>query len=507
MEARLLENFKRLIVERTGLHLREQDHGKLEQAVIRRTRVQKLTGFNDYHAFLLADQNSNDPEWKKFVALLTTAETFFFRDKGQFALLRDIILPEIIRRRQIERILRVWSAGCSTGEEPYSLAILIRELLPAPNSWKIHLIGTDINEDAIQRARQGIYSNWSFRMVDQQIQKSYFNARGADWELNREIQNMATLQTGNLRLDKFPSVESGLSDFDLILCRNVFIYFNTEAIDAVLKKFNDALVEGGYLLTGHSELYQQHLYNLEIKSYPYSIVYQKNKESRRPAAPPEKAERERAVVFENLPPISVRPPDISKKNFEPTLTHYSPTAVSKELHKPAAQPVIAPPTADILNRAIACLKNGQFKEAVAQLSDILKIEPKNAEAIFLMAQAHANMGLHDKALELCAQVLQIRLDHVKAYYLTAHIYDEKGQTEDAKNHYKKIIYVAPEYVAAYIELASLYEAETDFKRAQKMWSTALELLKRLPPSTPIDPYENVSAEKLRKHVEGILAQL
>ena len=150
---------------------------------------------------------------------------------GSSSALRDQILPEIIRRRRgRNQCLRIWSAGCSTGEEPYSLAILVRELLADIGDWKIHILATDINEDALAAAREGIYRNWSFREVEEHYRQQYFTPEGESSRIRPEVQSMVSFRYLNLADDRYPTAATGTDALDLILCRNVMIYFPPGAL-------------------------------------------------------------------------------------------------------------------------------------------------------------------------------------------------------------------------------------------------------------------------------------
>ncbi|MFY9327788.1 MAG: protein-glutamate O-methyltransferase CheR, partial [Georgfuchsia sp.] len=199
-------------------------------------------------------------------------ETYFFRDHGQFDLLRLRLLPELIERRRDVKTLRLWSAGCSSGEEAYSLAMLLDMLLPQHDDWNISILGSDIDETALVKARQGRYRQWSFRMAPPELKHRYFQHNGDEWKLIDRIRNMVTFSIVNLIDAPFPNAQ--LQNMDLILCRNVFIYFNAAAVTAVANKLAATLNQGGYLLTAHTELIGHRVPNLQNKLFPEGVVYQ-----------------------------------------------------------------------------------------------------------------------------------------------------------------------------------------------------------------------------------------
>ena len=279
LDENLLQRFKERISEKTGLRIRSQDDDNLCKVIHARTKFHKLSTPEAYYQFLNNDTDQSRHEQQELIGLLTVGESYFFRDKGQFELLKNVILPELIACRKSERILRIWSAGCSTGEEPYSFAILVDELFPQLQDWDILILGTDINKEALERARRGVYTKWSFRMVDPLIRERYFVKRNDEWEIDEKIKRMVEFHYGNLLGNSFPVQTSQIHNMDIILCRNVFIYLNDKAISGVIKKFTATLNEGGYLITGHGELYAQNLRQLRTILFQESAVYKKISES------------------------------------------------------------------------------------------------------------------------------------------------------------------------------------------------------------------------------------
>ncbi len=514
MDKFLADKFKKMIVERTGLCLRTQDDEKLIQAVNRRTAVLKLSYAHEYYRQLSGDSYSQSPEWQKFILMLTTAETFFFRDKGQFRLLRDHILPQIIWKHRHDRTLRLWSAGCSTGEEPYSLAMLINELLPDWQRWNILILGTDINASAIAKAKTGVYGDWSFRMMDPEIQTRYFKYK-TGWVTDRRIRAMATFRTGNLRLDRFPDPVSQICDFDLILCRNVFIYFTFEAIAAVVKKFCAALTDGGFLLTGHNELHGQNLHNLKARSFQASTIYQLNnsKKSQKPGSNSRTKSGQSAKTGQSGTVLTAS----LNNRFVPHVTGDCLISQPQTKKKTASEPQLASnfaePKKTGLPEKTDAVETHSFRMGV-DIDKTAEVTPYDSadtankiEALYLKAKSYANSGKLAQAIASCRQILATEDSDIDASYLLASIMQEKGEPEAAKKYLKRIIYFHPAYTAAYIELAAIYESEQDFKRAKKMWSSALNILAQASPDDLIAPYDHVQALTLTRHIQRLITQM
>lgn len=491
----LVQQFMQLISTNTGLHIREQDKEDLCKKIYARMKLLNFSVPAQYYQLLkTGNDQRNSPletlrerEWRELTLLLTTGETYFFRDKGQISLLKNRILPELIAHKkqaryaenETQRSLRIWSAGCSTGEEPYSLAILVKELIPDCDKWNILILGTDINPESIDKAKRGIYHPWSFRLVEPELQRRYFYQRQTSWEVDRQIRTMVTFRSGNLIKDRFPSPTSDIYSMDLILCRNVFIYFDYKSISVVLEKFYNTLRPGGYLIAGHTELHGQNLGQLQAKVFPESVVYQRGEEGRvirgGSGAKPQALGRE------------------ARKQDSPAPL---PSSLTPALRETTSQTV--------LNQAETLFHNGAYAIAIKEAEQVIKQHPDHFGAYCLMAQALANLGECEKAIHCLGQALKVDSLSVAPYYLLAHIAEEQGDIEKAKDLFKKIIYLAPSSIAAYLELGSLYEREGDTTRSRKMRKVAVELLTELPPHISVEYQGVMTARELVLHVKKLL---
>ncbi|GAX39849.1 MCP methyltransferase, CheR-type with Tpr repeats [Tolypothrix sp. NIES-4075] len=272
LSVELTEAFVKLIAQQTGLEIRERDQADLSEKIFFRMKAINILFPEEYYQLLGYSTIQSYQEWHRLVLLLTNLESYFFRDKEQFNLLRDRILPELIQRQQNNKTLRICSAGCSTGEEPLSLAIVLKELIPNPEQWNLTILGVDINQEALKKAKQGIYTPWSLRSIDPEIMQRYFLHFNNHYYLDMQIKQMVKFKYINLVKDAFHE-HNEMKDIDLIICRNVFIYFEASAIAKVLDKFHQILQPSGYLIAGHTELCGQDLSHFETKLFPESLVY------------------------------------------------------------------------------------------------------------------------------------------------------------------------------------------------------------------------------------------
>lgn len=260
-----------LIYDHCGLSFETDSKYLLEKRLFRRLALHQIVSFKDYYLFLKYDR-CKDEELSVILDLLTTNETYFFRESYQLKAFTEEIIPEIIGRKK-EKILRIWSAGCSSGEEPYTIAMLLLELIKkgALYGWNVEILGSDISQKVLGMARKGVYSPSSFRDTEEGYM-SYFEEDGGKKRIKDEVRKLVTITHLNL-LDL--SKISFLKTMDVIFCRNVIIYFDIKAKKKVIQGFYDKLDSGGYLLLGHSESLMNISALFDLKHLKNDLVYQK----------------------------------------------------------------------------------------------------------------------------------------------------------------------------------------------------------------------------------------
>lgn len=187
------------------------------------------------------------------VAAITVGESYFFRDKSQMFLLEKEIVPRLIKQNKNTHTLSVWSAGCSTGEEIYTIAMLLTELMSHLDAWDLHLVGTDINTTALEKAVTGVYGQWSMRSIPEKYVQRYFTQAERTYILSPEIRNLVRFKYLNLNDNNYPSLLNGTHQVDLILCRNVLIYFENDLVSRIMNRLSMCMADGAYLLLGASD--------------------------------------------------------------------------------------------------------------------------------------------------------------------------------------------------------------------------------------------------------------
>ncbi|WP_242417289.1 CheR family methyltransferase [Sphingomonas panni] len=242
---------KALVIARTGHHYYTDKDAQLADHVARRMTATGDATLGDYRARLRDPAN---PEWPLLESAVTINETFFFRFAEQFDALKTRILPEMIERHRDDKRLRIWSVGCSTGAEAHSVAILLADLLgDAIDDWRIALTGTDIDEAAVEAARQAEYSSWALRTMGESERARLFDRKGDRYRLKDRYRGIARFERHNLLTMIDVAAPLGFSDYDLILCRNVLIYFAQEDATAIVGALAERLAADGILLLGHAE--------------------------------------------------------------------------------------------------------------------------------------------------------------------------------------------------------------------------------------------------------------
>lgn len=520
----ILPDFIQLISQRTGLYIREKDKQLLQQVIEQRMRALNLTWASEYYRFLLEsswtteDDSPAQNEWHVLAQLLTNTESYFFRDRGQFALLREKILPQLIAWRRAQQkqqgtskpSLRLWSAGCASGEEVYSVAILLWELLPDLYNWDLFVLGTDINQYILDKARAGIYGDWSFRLTSERFQKRYFSPHKSGWQLDAKIRNLVTFHYGNLVNDS--TYRTG--DMDLILCRNVFIYFQPESIALVLNKFYKTLREGGYLLTAHTELYGQDLSPFRVRIFPESVAYQRCETSGSQVTPPPPPATTPVVRWQrpsrsnSVSRSSVGKRPISQnKNRLRSHQNVSRISNSSNSSNSSRSSTTQSPRSTQFSEAEKLLCQGYYRQAIAQAQTYLEDAAYQLPAHTLIAQAHANLGDYNRANYYCQLALDIDANAAQPYHILAQIAAEKGNLEVAKSFFKRVLYLEPESISAYLHLGSIYQAQNELVRARKMLENALKLLEKMPPDSIFYPEEGITVKDVIPEVKQMLNAL
>ena len=393
---------------------------------------------------------ANDPlAWDEIVDALTVCETYFFRNASQFEALRKHVLPELIaeRRRQGNLSLRLWSAGCASGEEAYSLAILVRELLPDWQNWQLDILGTDINNRALEQAAHAAYRDWSFREAYALPWRDlYFVRFDTQYHLREDIRTMVRFAWCNL-IDDCGTDPFVTRFVDVILCRNVILYFGAHFRRWVYQRLYQALAPGGWLVVGHADPSPPSFATFEARPFPGATFYQR-------------------------PYPGVLPP---RPGTAPLPAHHG-------ADPPPDQPSLPP-------------------------HSLPEAEEASAELHYRQGRWHADRQHWDEALFHCQQAVALDPTYTQAHYTLALIYQSLGQCEQAIEALRHTIYLARNWVLPRFTLAALYRQVGQTAQARRELRNVIALTAAMPPEATIPGGDGLTAARLRAAAERQLADL
>ena len=366
---------------------------------------------------------------------LTITETYFWRDQNLFNTLTDFILPELCKKNRHTKSIKIWSAGCSSGEEPYSIAIALHRAIKNPESWNISIRATDINSNVIRKAKSGIYSQWSFRNTPPWLKKTYFLQSGErTFEIIPEIKNMVTFSCSSLTDNNFRSVIPEYGSLDLIFCRNVLMYFTAGWTERISDKFYEALRENGLLIVSSFELSLEIYDKFKREVFTDTILYRKSLERSTSAKKntfvrPGFLTDNRDII--NPLPSAVKPV-LTAGNPEPVL--YESPGISEIKQKKVSQdkeifPVSA---ADKLNSIRSFADKGQLEEALTECNYYLRSNKLSPELYFLMANILQNMNKPGETIKALKQALYLDPDNVACNYMLGNLYLRNGNSKRAR---------------------------------------------------------------------------
>lgn len=433
---------KARVLADTGLHYYEDRDDEIADRIGRRLEA---TGAPDCAAYMeLLDRSAaGRDETDALIAEFAIGETYFFRHREQFAALREGVFPELLARNRGRRSLRIWSAGCATGAEPYSVSILLRTQMAGETAgWDISILGTDINRAFLARAAEGSYGKWAFRDGAEAIMDCCFRHEGARWIVRPEFRQGVSFRYHNLVSDPPPSATPEGEGFDLVLCRNVLIYFQRETVHEVASKLYSSLAEGGWLVVGHAEP------NTE--------------------------------VFRHF-----------RTEFVAGLTFYRKLTGEPAVSQPAVKPQPQPPHPP-------GVKARPRPATAAPPPAVEAPRPPQRPAGLAEVRILADRGLWDEAAAECRRLLDTEGLNPAAHFTMALIHEHRGQAGDAERALRAAIYLDRAFAIAHYHLGLLLQKRGAVKEARRAFQNVLDVLVHAQPDEPVPHGDGVSAAELRE---------
>lgn len=466
----LEEALCRFITQRTGIVIQDHQLKNLREVVAQACR---RYGHASASEFLAAMETSLlvTPELEFLIAGITIGESYFFRDEESMNLLREELLPRLIAQKRASGnlSLRIWSAGCSMGQEIYTLAMMLEDLLPDRKSWNLHLLATDINTEALHLGIHGQYDNWSFRAMPPAVRERFFVPAGRAFEIRPAIRQCVKFAYLNLAEDPFPSVLSETHHMDLILCRNVFIYLAPQVAQRIMAKFADALVDDGLLLLGPSDLVTWSAPDFECVHGSNTFYFRR--EDRAAAV------RKAAAV---APANQVAPGKPSNAATGNAATGpgapLRPDQAHTQLHdRPSGKiPGDKANQACDFDEVTALLRTERWREALALLAR-WPADQASARIAYCQASALANLGEMDKALQACATGLQLDPMEKHVHLIQGIVLNELDRLAEAIAALRKAIYLDHQFLEAHYHLGLLQMRNGQTAAGRKSLHNALQL--------------------------------
>lgn len=459
------------IIAVTGLAYYADKDEALAERILRRIIHCQVSDCTAYLVLLSKSDTKSITELDALTGELTIGETYFFRYQEQFEELRTRILPECLERNKYRRCLRIWSAGCATGAEPYSVAILVRELLgDRLENWTVTLLATDINRDFLSIAQQARYTNWVLRVLSDKQINTYFVAEGNYWRLRDEFHKMVRFSYHNLvTLLSGGEIPNGMEEFDIILCRNVLIYFERATIQAILPHLAEKLVTDGWLLVGHSEPNEDFSRIFQTVNAPGTTLYRKTI--------PEQ------VLSFNLSNESVLP--------------FSRTII----------PLPSSPISYFQGVTDSKIKQQNFSRPTNVIEKERTTEERRETNISLVIDA-ANRGVWDEARRICDRLLKTEFRNPIVYFYSSLIDYHLFHFDRAEQSCRKAIYLDRTFAMAHFQLGTVLNERGDDIGTRKAFDNTLRVLRALPDNAVLPEGDGLTVAGLRNlvqlHIKGRL---
>jgi chemotaxis protein methyltransferase CheR len=469
VETNQLAELAAMLKERVGLHIRPDSYSALKLAVGARLDVLHATtpGATQYLA-LLGGPNG-DEELRQLLPLVTVGKTSFFRDERQFRALEALLPGYLTRASDIGQPLQVWSAGCATGEEPYSIAMSCAQLGLKPE--QVELLATDVNPEAVGAATRGLYEARRVRDIPTLLLGQHFDREGDAWRVRTSLRRYLTaIRPHNLVSLGFPAPRSG--GWDVIFCRNVIIYFDTPTTCRVLEQFHHALAPGGWLFLGYSESLFRLFEGFDLTEVNGAFLYRKPEEGRvRLAQPtprmavPSSPPAVRHVVFPHPAP---RPP-ATRLALPPS----APPGPEAEAESPLAPQ-------EYLDGAVALFADGRFGAARELLEHHLEHHGEGLAVRLTLANLYGVLRQYDRARQSYEAALAVEPLSAEAHLFYGIHLLSQADADGAAQELSRALFLDPDLALAHYYLGRCREAQRDPQRARISYRNAIEANKRLP---------------------------
>ncbi|HEV2378167.1 MAG TPA: CheR family methyltransferase [Terriglobia bacterium] len=486
----LLSELSELVALRLGLHFPKERWPDLERCV--RGALEEA----DHRDIESGVRSLLSPSWtagetQMLADHLTVGETYFFRQMRALEILEEHALPLLVRDHPGgSRALRIWSAGCATGEEPYSLAILLSKLGAPWTDGRVTILATDLNRRSLQRACAGVYGDWSFRGAPAWLKQRYFVASpDGRWSLSPAIKKMVVFSHLNLAEDAYPSLLNHTDSMDVILCCNVLMYLAPDVMTKVVRKLYRSLAPGGWLIVSPTETSPTLFSDFVSVSFDGATLYRRATDGNAGRRTRIAEQRDEAA---RRSPSSVvaddQPNEANSWVEQPEPEVASPSQAGQQMAEPS-------PTHEDALRLFAA---GHYERATEAALVLLSSQPSDAAVMLLLARICANQGRLAEGLTWCENALLADRRVFWAHYLRAAILQEQGSFEEARASLKLALYLNPQFILAHFALGNVTRAQGRLRESEKHFKNALSLLARHRQDDIVPESDGITAGRLRE---------
>jgi chemotaxis protein methyltransferase CheR len=530
--------FQEFLKETSGLFFEESRNQSLHLALWQRLQHRGYGSYREYYN-LLKFHPEGRLEIRELLDLVTVGETYFFRNKAQFDVLMKFALPEIMRRKAEtgDKWIRVWSAGCSGGDETYSIAMAMMEVVPSYEEWRISILGTDINRNALACAKEAVYGEKHIGHLPKEYLGKYFKVRGTAYVLNTNARELARFEYHNLAKDPF--MHERMQDLDIIFCRNVIIYFDAQTTQRVLENFYHSLAQDGYLFLGHTETLWQLSDKFERVEFPQTFIYKKrlspfHQDAMKPfIAVPEIAIEGMTLSTAPIPEFETEgkngPSGSTLSDFPPSgwgvegCTFIKETDVEKSFFQQELgaglqetphplddfeKPPDAKERVDSADKeATLCLEEMKDQPALSSPNRMIEQDKNHVGTYLARATILANEAKYKEATDILGKIIEVDNLSIEAYYLLGVLSYKRSNLDEAETQFRKVIYVDPDSVLPYFNLGNMYLYQRRFREAAREFKNAIRLLEKRPKNEQVRFCEDFTVEFLLRACRNSLVEI
>jgi chemotaxis protein methyltransferase CheR len=464
-----LERFRTAIIHRIGLQFDDTKLGFLGEVLER--RLNKLGHSSDAYLRSLEYQPLNG-EFNTLARELTVGETYFFRNIEQFRVLGEVVLPERMSAHPATPTLRLLSAGCASGEEPYTIAMVAKETISDP-CWEVDIRAVDLNPAVLQKAERAHYSAWALRETPAEFQSKWFRASGQEIVLDDSIRNAVRFSPGNLASED-PELWRP-QGYDAIFCRNVLMYFSPEQMRAVVARIAQSLAPGGFLFLGHAETLRGVSDRFHLRHSHGTFYYTVKDDSEIADHPP-------IQIVPRWYPASPSPVALDQAWYDTICKATARVAALVPGATAADSPISPPPVAWDVAPAFDLLAQERFTDALIHVRNRPDAATRDPDILLLEAALLTHSGQLAAAEDACLQLLLVDEFNAGAHYVLALCREHFGQLNRAIEHDRVAAYLDPQFAMPRLHLGLLAGRNGDVSTARGELQQALALLKTEDPS-------------------------